>query len=66
MAPDLLARIERLAALAGESAHAGEIGQLNPDAVDTSVQETLEIVGLLLNLPVRPIKEILRDGEKQE
>ena len=65
-APNLLARIERVTALAGEATHAGESGQLAPDAVDTSVQETLEIVGLLLNLPVRPIKEILRDGEKQE
>ena len=65
-APDILARIERVTALAGEAAHAGEIEQLDPDAVDASVQETLEIVGLLLNLPVRPIKEILRDGEKQE
>ena len=65
-APDLLARIERVTALAGEAAHAGESGQIDPDAVDTSVQETLEVVGFVLNLPVRPIKEILRDGEKQE
>lgn len=65
-APDLLARIELVTALAGEAAHAGNSGQLDPDAVDTAVQETLEIVGLLLNLPARPIKEILRDGEKEE
>ena len=64
-APDLLGRIDRLAELGSEAAHAGGSGQLDPGAVDTSVQETLEIVGLLLNLPVRPIKEILRDGEKE-
>ena len=65
-APDLLARIERVAELGGEAAHAGESGQLESDTMDTSVQETLDIVGLLLNLPVRPIKEILQDGEKQK
>ena len=65
-APNLLGRIERVARLGGEAAHVGESGQLESDAVDISVQETLDIVGLLLNLPMRPIKEILRDGEKQE
>ena len=63
-APDLLVRIERVTALGGEAAHTGGSGQLDTDAVDSAIQETLEIVGLLLNLPVRPIKEILRDGEK--
>ena len=65
-APELLARIERVTALAGKAVHAGDSGQLDPDAVDTSVQATLEIVGLFLNLPLRPIKEILRDEEKKE
>ena len=65
-APDLLGRIERVTALAGEAAHAGESGRLDSDAVDMAVQETLEIAGLLLNLPVRPIKEILQDGERKE
>ena len=65
-APDLLARLERVAALGGEAAHAGESEQIDSGAVDTSVQETLEIVGLVLNLPVRPIKEILRDGQEEE
>ena len=64
--PDLLARIERVAALGGEAAHASKSGHLDPGTVDTCTQETLEIVGLLLNLPVQPIKEILRDGEKEE
>ena len=65
-APEILVRIERVTTLGGEAAHAGDSGQLDADAVDTAIQETLEIVGLLLNLPVRPIKEILRDGEKGE
>ena len=65
-APDLLGRIERVADLAGKATHDDGREEFNPDAMDTTVQETLEIVGLLLNLPVRPIKEILRDGEKEE
>ena len=65
-APDLLARIEGVTALGAEAVHGGESGALDPDAVDTSVQATIEIAGYLLNLPVRPIKEILRDGEKGE
>lgn len=65
-APDLLARIERVATVGGEAAHGGDSAQLDPNIADTSVQEMLEIVGLLLSLPVRPIREILRDGEEQE
>ena len=65
-APDFLGRIDRVTALGGEAVHAGDSRQLDADIVDTSVQETLEIAGLLLNLPIRPIKEILRDGEEQE
>ena len=65
-APDLLERIERVVALAGEAAHAGDSEGLGADVVDNYVQETLEIVGLLLNLPVRSMKEILRNGQEQE
>ncbi len=65
-APDVLARIERVTVFGGEAAHGGDAGQLDTGAADTAVHETLEIVGLLLNLPVRPIKEILGDGEKRE
>lgn len=63
-APDLLGRIECVTIYVGAAAHDSEDGEFEPDAVDTSVQETLEIVGLLLNLPVRPIKEILRDVQE--
>ena len=63
-APDLLARIERVTKRGGEAVHDGEDGQFDLAAVDTSVQETLKIAGLLLALPVRPVKEILRDGQE--
>ena len=65
-APDLLGRIEHVTALGGEATHAGENGRLDADAVGASVQGTLEIVGLLLDLPLRSVQEILRDGEKEE
>ena len=65
-APDLLGRIERVVELAGKAVHDDGSEGFNPESVDTSVQETLEIVGVLLNLPARPIKEILRDGQEQE
>ena len=58
-APDLLRRIECVAKVGGEATHGDPGG-----SVDTSVEETLEIVGLLLNLPSRPIKEITADGEE--
>ena len=63
-APDLLVRIDRVAKWGGEAVHDSEDGQFDVAAVDTSVQDTLEIAGLLLALPVRPIKEILRDGQE--
>jgi len=58
-APDFLARIERVTKLGGEAAHGGDNEPIDPDSVNTSVRETLEIVGLLLNLPVRPIEEVM-------
>ena len=62
-APDVLARIERVTVLGGAATHGDDRRQLDTAAVDTAVQETVVIVGLLLNLPVRPIKEILRNAE---
>ena len=58
-APDLLRRIEHVAKVGGEATH-GDPGE----SVNASVEETLEIVGFLLNLPARPIKEITADGEE--
>ena len=58
-APDLLAQIESVAKLGGEAAHGGGNEPIDLDSVDISVRETLKIVGLLLNLPVRPIEEVM-------
>lgn len=64
-APDLLGRVESVRDLGNKAAHA-HTDKFDSDDVDMSVQKTLDITGLLLNLPVRPIKEILQDGEKQK
>ena len=64
-APDLVSRIDRVAELAGKAAHAGGTEKLNPDKVERVVQETLEVAACLLNLPARPIKEILRNGQEE-
>ena len=60
-APDLLARIERIAKLGGKAAHDGGNESIDRDSVDTSVRETLEIVGLLLDLSVRPIEKVMEN-----
>lgn len=64
-APDVLERIERVASLGGEAAHGSEDGRLGVDTANTTVQETLEIVGLLLDLPVRTIEEVMRSGQEE-
>ena len=63
-APDILVCVERVTKRSGEAVHDGDDGKFDDDAVDTSVQETLEIAGLLLALPTRPVEEILRDGQE--
>ena len=60
-APNLLARIERVTKRGGEAAHDNEGGQLDITSATTSVMDTLEIVGLLLDLPVRPMDEALKE-----
>ena len=60
-APDLLARIERVTKRGGEAVHGNEGGSFAVDSVTTSVMDTLEIVGLLLDLPVRPMDEALKE-----
>ena len=56
-APDLLARIEALTKRGGGAVHGNDSGSFAVDSVTTSVMDTLEIVGLLLDLPVRPLDE---------
>ena len=60
-APDLLARVERVTKHGGEAAHDNEGGQFDIASATTSVEDTLEIVGLLLDLPVRPMEEALKE-----
>ena len=60
-APDLLARIERVTKRGGEAAHDNEGGQFDLASATTSVMDTLEIVGLLLDLPVRSMEEALKE-----
>ena len=60
-APNLLARIERVTKRGGEAAHDNEGGQFDLASATTSVMDTLEIVGLLLDLPVRPMEEALKE-----
>lgn len=61
-APNILSKVETVTATAGGAAHDGEDEHFELSSLDNCVQETMEIVGLLLNLPVRPIKEVRRDG----
>jgi len=59
-APDVLSKIERITALAGNAAHDGTHG-LALSIVSVCVEETLAIIALLLNLPARPLDEVLRN-----
>ena len=65
-APDVLERIERVASLGGEAAHGGGDGRPDVDTVNAAVQETLEIVGLLLGLSIRPIEEVMPSGQEEQ
>ena len=60
-APNLLSRIERVTKRGGEAAHDNVGGQFDIDSATTSVKDTLAIVGLLLDLPVRPMDEALKE-----
>ena len=64
-APDVLERIERVANLGGEAVHGGGDSRLDVDTVNAAVQKTLEIVGLLLDLPIRPIEEVMPSGQEE-
>ena len=66
-APDLLARVERVATLAGEAVHGGEVDWPDPlGVVEDAVETTLQVVAALLNLPARSLKEVSQNGEAQE
>lgn len=56
-APDLLVRIDRVAAQAGAAAHDGDGRCFDRNAIKDCVDTTIEITGHLLGLPVRSIRE---------
>ena len=64
-APDLLARIEIVTSRGGEAVHGAQDDRFDIDTVKTTVQYTLEITGLLLNLPVQPIEEVMPSGQEE-
>lgn len=57
--PDILTRIDHVANRGGGVIHYNE--DVGFAAVTETVRETLEIVGLLLNLPIGDIERILQD-----
>jgi hypothetical protein len=60
-APDLLVRIARVAAQAGEAAHDADKPQFELGVIESCVTETFEITGVILGLPMRTIQEGTRD-----
>ena len=63
--PDVLERIERVASLGGEAAHGSGGRRFDADSVNAAAQETLEVAGLLLDLPARSIEEVMQDGQEE-
>ena len=57
----VLERVERVAALGGKAAHEDD-GEELEEALEQVVQDTLDVCGLLLDLPTKPIKEVMSDG----
>ena len=60
-APDILERVERVAVHGGRAAH-GKDGSTDSTSAEQIVQDTLSVVGLLLQLSTQPLEEILSDG----
>ena len=59
-APDILERVERVAVHGGRAAH-GKDGSTDGTSAEQIAQDTLSVVGLLLQLPTQPLEEILSD-----
>ena len=64
-APDLLARIEVVTSRGGKAVHGAQDDRFDIDTVNATVRNTLEITGLLLNLPVQPIEEGMPSGQEE-
>ena len=60
--PDVLERVEHVAKHGGKAAHTS--GSSTPEVIeiDEVVQGTLDVAALLLDLPTRPLKEVMADG----
>ena len=56
----VLRRVERVAALGGKAAHEND-GTALGETLEQAVHDTLDVVGLLLDLPTKPLKEVIPD-----
>ena len=63
-APDFLARVERVIDRGNSEAHNSKDKQFNLNSVHEAVEDTLEIVGLLLNVQTTHIKDVLRQCQQ--
>ena len=59
--PAVLERVERVAVLGGRAAHENERGE-TAEPLERVVQDTLDVCGLLLDLPTKTLKEVMSDG----
>ena len=61
---DLLERVEGVAAVGGSAVHGNDVDGLGDiqETLERVVQDTLDVCGLLLDLPTKPIKEVMSDG----
>ena len=59
--PDVLERVERVAMHSGKALHASD-GSTPSVTLDQVVQDTLDVAALLLNLPIKPLDEVMADG----
>ena len=64
-APDFLARVERVIDRGNSEAHNSKDKQFNLNSIRKAVEDTLEIVGLLLNVQTTHIKDVLRQCQQE-
>jgi hypothetical protein len=60
-APDLLDRVVRVAEQGGEAAHDADAPRFDSSVIEACIDATVAVVGFLLGLPTRPIREVERD-----
>ena len=59
--PAMLERVERVAVLGGKAAHENDSAEVG-ETLEQVVQDTLDVCGLLLDLPAKALKEVMSDG----